>query len=380
MKHPPIRRSLSILLPAFLLGACGSNKTGDTAQAPSLAVPVKVVSVVERPVPVQIRAIGTVEAFSTVTLMPQIDGQLAEIHFREGQWVSRGDRLFTIDPRPFEAALRQAEANLHRARAELDNAVAEAKRKDSLATQGFVSTEENDAAQTRAASLRASVKGAEAAFETAKLQLQYCYIDSPIDGRIGELLEHSGNVVRRNETRLAVIKQLRPVYVGFSVRDQDLAEVRRRAASETLEVEAIIDKGSEPVRGNLTFINNAVDPDTGTVLLKAEFANADERLWPGQFVEVRLTLHIEPNALVIPLGAILTGQQGTYVFVVKADSTVEARGVTVGLDLGGEVTITEGLAAGDPVVTDGQIRLAPGTKVERKDNLAFPPDASGGIR
>jgi multidrug efflux system membrane fusion protein len=367
------RRCHHFAVAALMLcsAACTSNSNG-TALPPTAAVPVTVARAVKRDVPVQIRAIGNVEAFSTVALTPQVEGQLAEVHFQEGQWVHKDDLLFTIDARPFEAVVRQAEANLHRNRAELGNAEVDAKRKGSLAAQGFVSSEENDAAQTRAASLRAAVKACEAAIENAKLQLQYCFIRSPIDGRIGKLMVNVGNVVRKNETQLAVINQVRPVYVAFSVRDQDLNEVRRHAADGKLAVEAFLGKDGEAVRGELTFINNSVDAATGTVLLKGQFSNDDERLWPGQFVDVRLTLSVQPEAVVVPMTAVLTGQQGKYVFVVKPDSTVEARPVQVGYDLGNELSIRDGVAADEAVVVDGQIRLAPGTKVEVRDNSKTP--------
>jgi multidrug efflux system membrane fusion protein len=365
-------------LAAVLLGglvhlcSCSPDASGPAGGKPSAAaVPVTVATVEQREVPVQVRAIGKVEALSTVEIKPQVEGQLAQVHFQEGQWVKKDDLLFTIDPRPFEAALRQAEANVLRHRTEAANAVVEAKRKSQLLAQGFVSADENDQAQTNAASLQAAVNADAAAVENAKLLLQYCYIHSPIDGRVGQVLIHEGNVVKKNETTLAVVNQVRPIYVAFSVREQELPEIRRRAAAAQLAVQSLPSKTSgDAAIGELRFINNTVDASTGTVLLKAVFANDDEALWPGQFVDVRLTLTTESNAIVVPAGAVLTGQQGSYAFVVKPDATVEARPVVVGMDLGGELTITRGLATGERVVTDGQIRLAPGIKVDVKDAAA----------
>ncbi|HVM95265.1 MAG TPA: efflux RND transporter periplasmic adaptor subunit [Candidatus Acidoferrales bacterium] len=366
-----LRSSLATVMAIFIAG-CTSDGTSHTSATPSApAVPVTVAAVQQRDVPVRIRAIGAVEAYSTVAVTPQVDGQLAQVHFQEGQWVKKDDLLFTIDPRPFEAALKQAQANLTRHQAEASNAMVEAKRKGRLLADGFVSADENDQAQTNAAALQAEVNADNAAVETAKLQLQFCSIRSPLDGRVGQLLIHEGNVVKKNETRLAVINQVQPIYVAFSVREQDLPEIRKHSAGTDLAVEAVPSKSSgEPAVGKLRFINNAVDAATGTVLLKAEFGNDDERLWPGQFADVQLTLTTEHDAVILPTGAVLKGQQGVYVFVVKPDDTVETRNIVVGMDLGPEVTVREGVKPGDRVVVDGQIRLAPGFKVEIKNATA----------
>lgn len=350
-----------------LLTGCGGEASsapepaGNAAPAP---VPVTVATVSTEDVPVQISVIGNVEAFSTVSIKSQVEGQLAEVHFREGQQVKKGDLLFTVDPRPFEAALRQAEANLARDLAESDNARVEAQRRAQLLEQGFVSRDEHDQAQTRAASMQATVQANRAAIENAKLLLQYCWIRSPLDGRIGRILAHEGNVVKANETDLAVINQIQPAYVAFSVPEQDLGRIRARAAASRLTVQATIPDVATPVEGELTFIDNTVDTTTGTVLLKAEFANTDERLWPGQFVDVALTLDVERGVVIAPAEAVQTGQQGSYVFVVKPDLTAEVRPVAVGRTIGSSVVIREGLTAGERVVTDGQIRLAAGFKVQ----------------
>jgi len=316
-------------------------------------------------VAVQLRAIGTVEPASTVTLRSQVEGIVAQVHFEEGQTVARDALLFTIDPRPFEAALRQAQAQLARNTAERENADVELKRRTALVDQGFVSRDEYDQAVTRAASLRAAVKGDEAAVENARLDLQYCSIRSPIDGRIGRILAHAGNVVKRNETPLAIVNQIRPVDVAFAVPERELPRIRQRAAAGPITVHALVGgNAAHPGPGTLTFFDNTVDRQTGTVLLKARFANDDEALWPGQFIDVAMTLATLTDALVVPSEAIQTGQQGPYVYVVTADRTAEVRAVTTAYTTGATVVIERGLAAGDAVVIDGQIRLTAGSKVE----------------
>jgi len=372
--HRHRRRAAALgLLGCITVAGC-SDRAGDARRPGSHdAVPVTIADVRREDVPLQSRTIGTVEPYSTVSIKSQVEGQLAQVHFQEGQPVSRGDLLFTIDPRPFEAAVRQAEANLAKNEAESNNATIDAHRRAKLLADGFISTDENDQAQTRAASLQAAVKADQAAVENAKLQLQYCYIRSPIDGRIGRLLVHEGNVVKTNDTILAVINQIRPIYVSFALPEQQLADIRERAGRGTLEVHAFVGpSATEPVRGELSFINNTVDTATGTVLLKGLFTNGQEQLWPGQFVDVALTLSVTRDALLVPAEAVQAGQQGPYVFVVAGDATAEVRPVVVGRTAGHDVIVTSGLQAGERVVTDGQIRLAPGLKVEIKDGAPAP--------
>jgi membrane fusion protein, multidrug efflux system len=348
-----------------LLAGCNSGagdaSTNGRANAP--AVPVHVANAEKRDIPIQVRAIGTVEPFTTVAVKSQVEGSLAGVHFSEGDAVQKGQLLFTIDPRPFEAALRQAEANLARELAEARNATVDAERRTTLFAQGLVSRDEYDKSQTTAASLQAAAKADEAAVENARLSLQYCFIRSPVDARAGQVLVHQGNLVKENDTTLAVLNQVHPAYVAFSVPEQWLPEIRQRA-SEGLAVDAYVGKETKPVRGDLRFINNTVDTTTGTVLLKGLFANADEALWPGQFVDVSLTLRVQLGAVLVPLNAILPGQQGQYVYVVGADGAAEVRPVSSGEVVGSDVVVTQGLEPGETVVTDGQLRLAPGTKVE----------------
>lgn len=365
---------------ALVLDACSSG-SGESGGDHKETVPVTVAVVVQRDIPVQLRAIGNVEAYSTVSVKSQVEGQLAHVHFVEGQPVKKGDLLFTIDPRPFESALRQAEATVARDVAEARNAEVDAKRRTQLLAQGFVSRDEYDQSQTKAASSAAAVKADEADVENARLQLQYCYIHSPIDGRVGQLLVHEGNVLKANDTLLAVINQVRPVYVAFSVPEQDLPEVRQRTAEGKLPVQALVPhREGTPVVGELSFINNTVDATTGTVLLKALFANDDEALWPGQFVDVAVTLAVHHDAVLVPAEAIQVGQQGQYVFVVAPEELAEVRAVVPGDRVGQEIVVSQGLTAGERVVTDGQIRLAPGLKVEIKDGTGsdgHPTPADG---
>jgi multidrug efflux system membrane fusion protein len=369
-----IAAAMSLLVTVAFAGGCGSDGGGVSAATPAErppAVPVTVASVMRRDVPLKVRAIGNVEAYRTVSVRSQVDGQLAEVHFKEGGEVATGDLLFTIDPRPFEAALRAAEANLARDEAQRNNAEVEAKRLSRLLEQGFASADEADQVKTRAAAMNATVKADEAAVENARLRLQYCYVRSPIDGRLGQLLVNVGNVVKNNDTILAVVNQIRPVYVAFSVPEQELLAIRSRSAADALPVEATLPGGGgRSVTGSLTFIDNAVDTKTGTVLLKGLFQNEDEVLWPGLFVDVALVLGIDREVVVAPGQAIQTGQQGQYAFVVKSDHTVEARNVVVGRSEGEEVLITSGLEAGEQVVTDGQLRLAPGLEVQIRESPA----------
>lgn len=344
--------------------SCCSGGTGG-GPAPE-AVPVDVAEVVQRDVPVQLHAIGNVEAHATVSVKSLVDGDLAEIRFQEGQEVREGDLLFVVDPRPFQADLRQAEANLAKDRAEAKNAEVQAERYARLLAPGFISKDQYDQVLTQAQSLQAAVKADLAALESAKLRLQYCYIHSAITGRIGKFLVHVGNVVKERETTLAVINRVRPAYVSFAVPEQELHEIRNRAGAHQLVVQARVgNDDGHPSTGELSFIDNTVDVKTGTVLLKGLFSNDDEMLWPGQFVNVTLTLRTQPSALLVPAMAIQTGQDGQYVFVVK-DQTAEVRPVVPGPSVNEEVVIERGLEAGERVVTRGQIRLAPGTKVEVK--------------
>ena len=432
-----IRRPFTLLLIAALAAALGCSREGSEPKAAprTLPVPVAVARVEQRPVALLVQAIGTVEARSVVSVRAQVGGELLRIHFKEGQDVRRGEVLFTIDPRPFEATLAQAQANLARdrglvqqARATLErdqarvaqtraalardqaqarNAEADAKRYEELWNRQLIAQEQFNQFKTNAESLAATVRASEAdiksaeqtvradeaaiksaeqtamadeaAVESAKIQLGYAVIRAPIDGRTGSLQLHEGNVVRAggtNDSTLIVINQVQPVYVSFTVPQQQLSSIKRYMAEGTLEVRAFPAGDPQPLRGTVTFVDNAVDQATGTIRLKATFANEDRRLWPGQFANVELTLTVEPDAIVVPSQAVQSGQQGSqFVFVVKPDSTVDSRRVTVKRVQGSEAIVSEGLRAGESVVIDGQPRLVAGAKVEVRQ-----PERAGGGR
>ena len=352
-----------LLLTIFSLG-CSNEKPRKPASAP---IPVIVGAATQKTVPVQLRAIGNVQAYSTVTVKSKVGGELVRVHFTEGQDVKKGDHIFTIDPRPYEAALKQAEANLGRDMAQAKNAQEDARRYEFLIQKGVVARQQYDKFRTDAEALEATVLADRAAVENAKIQLGYCSIHSPIDGRTGSLIVQQGNIIKAEDINLVVINQIIPINVAFSIPEQFLPEIKKYMASGKLHVEALIPMNeARPERGVITFIDNAVDSSTGTIRLKGTFGNREKDLWPGQFVNVVLTLTTEPNAIVIPSQAVQTGQEGQYVFVVKQDLTVESRPVVAGRTVNNETVIQKGLQVNEKVVTDGQLRLYPGAKVEIK--------------
>jgi multidrug efflux system membrane fusion protein len=362
MRPFPFAARLLLLGSLAPLAACTRAPAQRGGQDP---VPVTVGTVTRKDVPILIREIGAVEAYSTVSMKAQIGGELIEVRFHEGQDVHQGDVLFRIDPRPYEAALKAAQAQLEKDTVQLKTARQDAQRYADLVKKDYVTQEDYDRIQTNAAALEAAVAADGAAVDNATVQLEYCTIRAPIDGRTGKLMEHQGNLVKANaDTPLVVINQVDPIYVAFSVPEQNLPEIKARRAAGRLEVQATIPgSGSPPLSGWLSFVDNAVDTTTGTVLLKATFANHDRVLWPGQFVNVSLQVSVRPNALLVPTQAIQTGQQGSFVFVVKPDLTVESRPVVPGPALGQETIVENGVRPGDRVVTDGQIRLVPGARI-----------------
>jgi len=424
-----------LLVAAASLWACSNEKSGQ-AQAKGAAgrdgVPVTVDTAVSKPVPVQIRAIGTVQAYASVTLKSQLDGEVARIHFSEGQEVKKGDLLFTLDQRPLEATLRQAEANLARdtaqlaqteavvaqtmaaekqaeanlARdtAQLENAASQARRYKGLMDEGAISKELYDQVHTNATALeatieadkaavtntRASIRAAQATVENikavikadqaivenARVQLSYTTIRAPMDARTGNLLVRVGSAVkaRDDSAQMLVLNQIQPIYVSFSTPEQYLRDIKKFSSAGTLRVHAS-PRGQDdsPASGELSFVNNTVDAGTGMIQLKATFPNREGNLWPGQFVNVILTLTTQPNAIVIPSEAVQTGQQGQYVYVMRPDSTVESRPVTIGRRTGGETVIEKGVSPGDKVVTDGHLRLVSGTRVQVKNAAPAAP-------
>jgi multidrug efflux system membrane fusion protein len=292
--------------------------------------------------------------------------------------VKKGDLLFEIDPRPFEAALRKAEAIVTQDMARLENAKAEAERIAKLHESGLSSNNDHDIARTSARALEAAIKADKAAVETAKLELEYCTIRAPNDGRTGSLKVHEGNVVKAKETSLVTINQIAPIYVAFSVGEKHLAAIQKYMAAGQLQIQALRpgDEGS-PVEGRLTFVENEVDETTGTIRLKATFPNEDRLLWPGLFVKVSLTLSILSRAVVVPSQAVQTSQSGQYVFVLKLeDSTVQLRPVVSGPRVAGLTVVEEGLEAGEEVVTDGHMRLVPGARVDVKSAEEAPEASS----
>ena len=377
MQSKTAKTTALLLLAIAALGAgagCGGTKA---APPPPSAVLVTAASVEQKEVPVQVRAIGAVEAYSNVSVKTQITGELTGVFFKEGDDVHKGQLLFTLDKRPFEAAVRQAESNLSRDQAQAANADAQSRRYESLFKAGVVSSEQYDQIKTSADALRAAVDADKAAVENTKVQLVYCTIYSPINGRTGNLVVHQGNMVKANDNpALVSINQVQPIYVTFTVPETFLGDIKQYASAGNLKVQAVIpDDSHGPVFGKLSFIDNMVDQSTGTIKLKGEFANADRRLWPGQFVDAILTLRNQPNAIVVPTQAVQNGQKGQFVFVIKQDMTVEARQVVINRTAGSDTVVDKGLTPGERVVTDGQLRLVPGAKVEVKQAQSLQPAA-----
>jgi membrane fusion protein, multidrug efflux system len=380
----------AILALMFLIAACSSPRaqSGPPAFPP---VPVATAQAVAESVPIQIRTVGTAEAYTTVEVKSQVAGPLVKVNFAEGANISLGDLLFEIDPQPFREAVRQAEAavakdqaqlrvaeaNVARSQAQLKNARADAARFEQLSKEGISTRQQEEQVRTAAEVAEHAVRADEASIETnraaleadraaaeqAKLNLAYTQIRAPISGRAGNLLVHPGNLVKANgDNALVVLNQLKPIYVNFGVPERYLNAVLQQQSRHKLTVAASPEKDTMPFIGTLKVIDNTVDPNTGTIRLKAVFDNTDGRLWPGQFLNVVLTLDTQ-TATVIPSEAIQVGQQGSFVYVVKTDQSVEPRPVNVGQTVSGKVIIEKGVAAGETVVTDGQSRLFPGAKI-----------------
>jgi multidrug efflux system membrane fusion protein len=362
-----------LVLVGLVAGCRGAKKP----PAPA-AVPVSVAKATTRDVPEQLEAVATVEPVETVSVTPEAEGRLVAIRFTEGQDVRAGDPLFDIDPRPYQAALAEAEGMLARDQATAENASLQAQRAERLAAEGLLSKQEHDQAIATATSSQASAVANAAAVQTARLNLAYTQIKAPIAGRTGSVLVHVGNVVKADgDQPLVVINRIDPIFVSFSVPEQRLAAIRAAQGGHGLLVRAVISGDPEPVDGGrLTFIDNQVDRATGTLRLKATFDNPKGRLWPGQFVTVRLTLGTQSGVVVIPGAAVQPGQKGTYLFVVKPDQTVEQRVVRTHAAEGTDVVVDDGVKAGETVVTDGQLNLTNGTRIQTKDAAA--PAATGG--
>ena len=375
MKHlrEAIGKAAAVAVMTAVLAGCSKSSSGPSgpaigqAKGQGVPVPVTTALAVEKTMPIELNAIGTARALASVSIKTRVDGQLARVAFKPGDEVKKGDLIFEIDPRPFQTALRQTDAVLARDLASLENAVADMKRTDELADTKAVPATLVDANRSKVAALKASVEADRASQHTAELQLSFCSIASPVNGRMGLLMVDEGNMVKNNETILAVVNQTRPIFVDFAVPERVLQDVRDAAALGQLRVQvAPPQRPDKSTTGALEVINNQVDTTTGTLLLRARFENADERLWPGQFLNVTLTLGQLTNTTVVPSSAVQTGQNGEFVFVVKPDTTVEKRPVTLGPLREGETVILDGLKPGDKVVTDGQLRLVPGAKVSER--------------
>ena len=361
-------------LALILVAGCQKKDAGGPAKG-GAPVPVNVGVAVRKDVPVELRAIGNVESVATVEVKAQVGGELLEVNFKEGQDVQRGDLLFTIQPLLYATLVAQAEANLVKDRVHADNARREAERNVELGSKGAISKEQIDQMRATAEAADATVRADEAMLKIARVRLGYATIKSPIDGRTGAVNVQAGNLIKDNaDTAMTTIKQMAPIYVTFAVPEQHLADIRRGLAERALSVIALDPKdGHTLAEGAVTFIANSVDTTTGTIMLKATFANDDRALWPGAFIEAIVRLDTERGVTVVPASAITIGQKGTQVFVVKGDGLAELRGVTVGRMVGPESVIRSGVEPGEKVVTNGQLRLVPGAQVLAKPASETPP-------
>jgi multidrug efflux system membrane fusion protein len=343
------------------LAAC----SGAPPPPPEPTVPVSVVKVERKAIPELLTAVGSVEVINSVSIKSLVDGQLLESHVKDGESVKKGQLLFKIDPRPAQAALAQVNAALAKDVAARDLALAQVNRYKPVAAKGFISADQMQQYLTAYAAAAASVKVDQANVEAAKLTVAYSDIHAPIDGRAGRILVQAGNLVKANDTQaLLTLNQLAPIFVNFAVPGQYVDRVRAAQAKGVLGVKASSAGIEGNISGELSFVDNAVDPATNTIKLRASFANADERLWPGQFVDIELTLGSDADALAVPDAAIKAGPNGSYVFVVKPDGRAEQRAVTVARSVNGDAMIAKGLSVGETVVTDGQSRLIDGSKVK----------------
>ena len=359
---------------ACMLDSRAEDTTGGRGGGPP-AVPVTVAPVVQKPMPIEIQVIGSAEPYSTVGIRSQITGQLLKVNFREGDIVQQGQILFELDKRPLEAALEQAQANLQRDMAQAANAEVQATRLQQLVDRGIAPRDQGDTAKTSVVAMNATVEADRAAVENAKIQLQYATIPAPLTGRTGALMVHQGNLVRANDQiPLVTINEVAPISVAFAIPEARLTDLRRYMSTGSLMVTATPQGSDKSSAGRIAFIDNAVDQNTGTIRIKGTFPNQDGRLWPGQFVNVVVTLTTDPAAIVVPSVAVQAGQQGTYVFAVKPDQTVEMRSVTVARTRGAESVIAIGVQPGETVVTDGHLRLVPGGRISVKRPL---DDAQG---
>lgn len=370
---------LAVCINSFLaVTGCAKKAEQPKGRPPAL---VMTAAASQQNIPVQLKAIGTMEASESVTIKTQVSGELTRVAFREGQDVQKGAALFQIDPRSTQAVLKRAESALARDRVVMENAKSNYERYRQLVKDGIVTQEQAEAYRTTAEAAAATVAVDLAEVENARAQLSYYTITAPISGRLGVLAVDRGNVVKANETALVTINKLSPIHATFTIPEKDMPEVKRQLAGGRLVVEAEVQgTAGFKEKGIVSFIDNAVDPATGTIRLKATFDNAKKQLWPGQFINLSITLAMKNNAVVVPSQAIQTGQTGQYVFVVKPDATAEIRPVVSGPVSQGMTVVEKGLQSGEQVVIDGQMRVVPGGKVEIKqpEKTGAPkPVASG---
>lgn len=359
-----LRSMTTLLVLVALTTGSGCTKKAEKKQGRPPA-PVLVAVVGTADIPQRLVAVGTVEATESVVVRPQISGELSAVFFAEGQEVSRGQKLFQMDPRSYQAALKKAEASLARNRVIMDNALKDYHRYAQLVKEGIVTQEQAEAYRTKADSAAADVEADKAAVENARVQLSYTTMTAPIAGRLGNLAVSRGNVVEANKTTLVTLNAIAPIYVTFSLPERELAAVRGRMAEGRMAVEAEL-PGGVVERGQVSFLDNLVDSTTGTIKLKGRFDNRNRRLWPGQFVQVSLTLAERKGVVAVPSQALQTGQKGTFVYVVRPDLTAEMRPVVTGAAYNGLTAIEKGLAVAEQVVIDGQLRVSPDARLEIK--------------
>jgi multidrug efflux system membrane fusion protein len=386
-----------VILLLFPLYACPAKETASTAPKTPPPAPVRIAEVNEREMPAQFTNVGSVEAFSTIMVKPQVSGELTEVSFTEGDVVEEGQKLFTIDPRPYEVAKEQAEANLAKSdaalelskanvaknKAQAENARAEFARDATLLKKGMCSQSEYDLAKANAEALDSSVdaeeanirsanesiRASKAAIASAVLQLDYCTIKSPIKGKTGSLQLHRGNIVKTTDsTYLVNITQTEPIYVTFTVPEKHLWEIREEMSKGPLSITVVAPEHEDvPIKGQLAFIDNEVDQPTGSIRMKGKFSNEDGRLWPGMFVKVTLQIALRDNVVVVPAQAVQVGQNGPYAYVVTAEMKAELRNLKIGDTIDGLTVIHEGVNPGEKVITDGHLRVTPGGMVKLAD-------------
>lgn len=369
--------ALVLFCASLLVAACSKEEAAPKAKRPPAPVTVSVAQ--QRDVPRLVRAVGNVASSASVAVKSRIMGELVGVHFKDGQDVKRGQRLFTIDPRPYEAALREARSRLDRDRAQLTKAQEDARRFRKLVEGGYVSREQYEQAETNAAALRGTVRSDDAQVESAALQLTYCTILSPADGRAGAVTVDRGNVIKANDDNksLVTIDTIEPVYVNFSVPEVHLPAIQERLRQGGVPVD-VTPLGAGPVRGSVDFVDSLVDARTGTIRLRASFPNTDRKLWPGQYVDVALVLGEIRQAVVVPETAVQNGVDGAVAYVIDAANTAQLRKLKVGPQVEGVVVVEKGVAVGEQVVTDGHMRIAPGATVEIKAQPA-PRAGTGGV-